>query len=86
VIFGFVAAKKAEHSIATMCRVLGVSRSGFHAWAARRPSARAVEDARLLEKIRRSTGPTAASTAARASTPSSSWPTASAWAESAWNG
>ena len=50
-IFGFVAAKKAEHSITTMCRVLEVSRSGFHAWAARRPSARAVEDAQLLERI-----------------------------------
>jgi len=33
VIFGFIAAKKAEHSIKTMCRVLGVSRSGYHAWA-----------------------------------------------------
>jgi hypothetical protein len=29
VIFRFVAAEKAEHSIATMCLVLGVSRSGF---------------------------------------------------------
>ena len=51
-IFGFIAAKKAEHSIKTMCRVLGVSRSGFHAWVSRPPSARAVEDARLLERIR----------------------------------
>jgi putative transposase len=50
-IFRFVAAKKAEHSIKIMCRVLGVSRSGFHAWAAREPSARAVEDARLTERI-----------------------------------
>jgi putative transposase len=51
VIFGFIAAEKATHSIATLCRVLGVSRSGFHAWQARRPSARAVEDARLTERI-----------------------------------
>ena len=29
-IFRFVAAKKAEHSIKTMCRVLGVSRSGLN--------------------------------------------------------
>ena len=50
-IFGFIAAKKAEHSIASMCRVLGVSRSGFHAWQARKPSARALEDARLTERI-----------------------------------
>ena len=48
-IFGSVAATMAKHSIATMCRVLEVSRSGSHAWAARRPSARAVEDDRLLD-------------------------------------
>ncbi len=50
-IFEFVAAEKAKHSITALCRVLEVSRSGFHAWASRRPSARAVEDARLLERI-----------------------------------
>jgi putative transposase len=52
VIFRFVAAKKAEHSIKTMCRVLGVSRSGYHAWARRPPSARAREDERLTARIR----------------------------------
>jgi putative transposase len=52
VIFRFIAAKKAEHSIKTMCRVLGVSRSGFHAWERRAPSARALEDERLTERIR----------------------------------
>jgi putative transposase len=50
-IFGFIAAKKAEHSIKLMCRVLGVSRSGFHAWQARKPSARALEDRRLTARI-----------------------------------
>jgi putative transposase len=50
-IFGFIAAKKAEHSIAIMCRVLEVSRSGFHAWQSRTPSARAIEDARLTARI-----------------------------------
>jgi putative transposase len=50
-IFRFIAAKKAEHSIKIMCRVLGVSRSGFHAWVVREPSARAVADARLSERI-----------------------------------
>jgi putative transposase len=51
-VFGFIAARKAEHSVKTMCRVLGVSRSGYHAWASRKPSARALEDARLTERIR----------------------------------
>ena len=51
-IFRFIAAQKAEHSIQVMCRVLGVSRSGFHAWRGRAPSKRAVEDARLTERIR----------------------------------
>ena len=50
-IFGFIAAEKANHAITTLCRVLGVSRSGFHAWQARRPSARQLEDARLTERI-----------------------------------
>jgi Integrase core domain len=47
-----VLARKAEHSIAMMCRVLEVSRSGYHAWARRPPSPRAVNDARLTERIR----------------------------------
>jgi putative transposase len=50
-VFGFIAAKKAEHSIQVMCRVLDVSRSGFHAWAVRRPSRRAVDDERLTRRI-----------------------------------
>jgi putative transposase len=50
--FRFVAAKKAEHSITIMCRVLEVSRSGYHAWASRPLSARAVEDQRLTARIR----------------------------------
>jgi putative transposase len=50
-VFRFITAQKAEHSIKTMCRVLEVSRSGFHAWATRAPSARAVADERLTERI-----------------------------------
>jgi putative transposase len=52
VIFGFIAAEKANHAITTLCRVLGVSRSGFHAWATRPPSTRQLEDERLTERIR----------------------------------
>jgi putative transposase len=51
-VFGFVLARKAEHSISLMCRVLEVSRSGYHAWAGRPPSPRAVEDTRLTVRIR----------------------------------
>jgi putative transposase len=50
-IFRFIAAKKAEHSIQIMCRVLEVSRSGFHAWAARAPSPRTLADERLTGRI-----------------------------------
>jgi putative transposase len=50
-IFRFIAAKKAEHSIQIMCRVLEVSRSGFHAWAIREPSARAIADTALTGRI-----------------------------------
>jgi putative transposase len=45
-------AHRAAHSIATLCRVLGVSASGYYAWVARRPSHRATQDAELLEQIR----------------------------------
>ena len=51
-VFGFIAEKKAEHTVKTLCRVLGVSRSGFHAWERRAPSERALHDARLSERIR----------------------------------
>jgi hypothetical protein len=50
-VFGFIAAKKAEHSIKIMCRLLEVSRSGFHAWAQREPSPRADTDAALTGRI-----------------------------------
>jgi putative transposase len=50
-IFRFIAAKKTEHSIQIMCRVLEVSRSGYHAWQVREPSARAVADQALTSRI-----------------------------------
>ena len=51
-VFRFIAAEKTNHPISLMCRVLGVSRSGFHAWERRAPSERALVDARLSERIR----------------------------------
>jgi putative transposase len=52
VIFAFVQAEKAHHPIAALCRALGVSPSGYYAWAGRPPSARAVGDRRLRTQIR----------------------------------
>jgi putative transposase len=43
---------QADYPIATMCRVLGVSSSGYHAWVKRRPSQRAETDAVLIAAIR----------------------------------
>ena len=45
-------AHQAQHRIATMCRVLGVSPSGYYAWLKRPACARAQEDQRLLKVIR----------------------------------
>ena len=47
-----MSANQADHAVATMCRLLGVSTSGFYAWQARRPSARQESDAALLKCIR----------------------------------
>jgi putative transposase len=50
-LYRFIAAEKANHSISLMCRLLGVSRSGFHAWERRPASDRARADAWLSERI-----------------------------------
>ena len=48
-----ITAEKANYPIALMCRVLGVSRSGWYASQARiRPTAREIADAELLTRIR----------------------------------
>lgn len=43
---------RGEFRVVSMCRVLGVSRSGYYAWCRRAPSARALANAHLLERIR----------------------------------
>ena len=45
--------EKANHHIVTMCRVLGVSPSGYYAWCKRSRSARAQADDGLLSQIHR---------------------------------
>jgi putative transposase len=47
-----VSDRQADYPIATMCRVLGVSSSGYHAWVKRHPSQRAETDAVLIAAIR----------------------------------
>lgn len=51
-VFRFVEQERASFPVATMCRVLGVSPSGYWAWRKRGPSARTVSDAGLSERIR----------------------------------
>lgn len=51
--FRFIEVEKAHHPVSLLCRVLRVSRSGYYAWAERPPSTRAVEDERLLKRIKR---------------------------------
>jgi len=47
-----VRANQARYAVRTLCRVLGVSPSGYYAWRDRPPSARAVENERLLARMR----------------------------------
>jgi transposase InsO family protein len=50
--FRFIAAEKANYPVSLLCRMVGVSRSGFHAWQRRPPSDRDLADAWLVERIR----------------------------------
>ena len=43
---------RARYPIAVMCRILGVSPSGYYAWVKRPASARALMDAALTAEIR----------------------------------
>lgn len=49
--YRFIAAERANHPVATMCRVLGVSRSGFYDWCTRPPSRRELDDRALARRI-----------------------------------
>ncbi|MGH2411548.1 MAG: IS3 family transposase [Chloroflexota bacterium] len=50
--FAFVTREKAHHSVLRLCRVLGVSPSGYYAWRKRAPSARTQQDQGLTARIR----------------------------------
>ena len=45
-------ANQAAFPVRTLCRVLGVSSSGYHDWCERAPSRRQLDDAVLTERIR----------------------------------
>ena len=47
-----MSAHQAIYPVKTMCRVLGVSTSGYYAWRKRQPSRRAQADQKLLKRIR----------------------------------
>lgn len=50
-MFEFVERQKAQYPVARLCRVLGVSTSGYYAWRTRQPSARARKDVVLTAEI-----------------------------------
>ena len=47
---------QASYPIATMCKLLGVSSSGYYAWVQRPPSRRAETDETLIAEIRAAHG------------------------------
>lgn len=51
--FRFIEDHRQEHPVRLMCRVLGVSPSGYYAWRGRPESARTVANRRLLVDVRR---------------------------------
>lgn len=49
--YRLIEAEKAEHSISRLCKVLGVTRQGYHAWRRRGPSLRQLGDQELKKLI-----------------------------------
>ncbi len=44
---------QAGYAVRAMCKAMAVSTSGYYAWRKRKPSARALDDARLVQRIER---------------------------------
>jgi putative transposase len=51
-LFKLIEAEKANYPISLLCKVFGVSRSGYYGWKKRSPSKRSRENAELTERIR----------------------------------
>lgn len=52
VAFALIETERANHRVATMCRVLGVSKSGFYGWLGRPKSQRAIDNEILTTQIK----------------------------------
>jgi len=50
--YAFIRTQEPQHRVTRLCHALGVSRSGYYAWRGRPPSARMLEDQRLLPLLR----------------------------------
>ena len=49
--YAFIQNRRSQFKVTSMCRVLGVSCSGFYDWLARPPSQRALQDVQILKAI-----------------------------------
>jgi transposase InsO family protein len=49
--FAFIDAQKARHKVHALCRLLGVSRSGYYAWKKRSTAPRRAQDQRLAAQV-----------------------------------
>ena len=50
--YAFIKAHESEHTVRRLCSVMAVHPSGYYAWRAEPDSARAVDDRRLLGRIK----------------------------------
>ena len=49
--YRFIDDHQKSYSVIELCDCFGLSRSGYHAWQVRQPSARSLEDATFKERI-----------------------------------
>jgi putative transposase len=71
--YRLIDAEKPHHQVSRLCRVLGVARAGYHAWASRPPSQRTLEDAYLGEQVRQIHARSRGTMARHACMPNSGW-------------